>query len=247
MLLDYQKRAEHKTNHNRNCRRHTIYSFDFDFLEYVFPTIMQHHRASTFQRGETSARTIGLINVRSCICRRFGSSSGCRACRGDSPPIPATVARRGSLRTLRSWRNSRVPKRRFPLCYACRTSKEKSVMDTRFAFSLALLLAGRCMFGCVSVAHAQAQQPLYTPGPPVPTAPGSSVTSPENEPPSAARTHKRTAVAKPVHHRGRSMVAGRTLPFYWRIYWDPRLPCCCCPIWNASGPDYGGGWLMSRF
>jgi hypothetical protein len=44
MLLDYQKRAEHKTNHNRNCRRHTIYSFDFDFLEYVFPTIMQHHR-----------------------------------------------------------------------------------------------------------------------------------------------------------------------------------------------------------
>jgi hypothetical protein len=159
-------------------------------------------------------------------------------------------------------------------------------MDKRFAFSLALLLAGGCMFGWVSVAHAQAQPPLYTPGPPVPTAPestapppvpstapgstvpppvpsatpgstapppvpsaapGSSVTSPLNEPRSAARTHKRTAIAKPVHRRGRSIVVGRTLPFYWRVYWDPRLPCCCCSIWNAYGPDYGGGWLMSRF
>jgi hypothetical protein len=140
-------------------------------------------------------------------------------------------------------------------------------MDTRFAFTLAQLLVGGYMLcACVLVAHAQAQQPLYTPGPPVPTAPGSnvpppvptapkpsvppvvptapepSVTPPANEHPSAARTHERTSVAKPVHHRGRFIVAGQRLPYDWRIYWDPRLSCCCCPIWNPYGPD----WLLRR-
>src|SRR6516165_1758754 len=94
------------------------------------------------------------------------------------------------------------------------------VMDTRFAFTLAQLLVGGYMFGaCALVAYAQAQQ--TAPGsnipPPVPTAPGSNVpppvsTAPElappvNEPPSAARTHERRSVAKPVHHRRRSIVA----------------------------------------
>jgi hypothetical protein len=125
------------------------------------------------------------------------------------------------------------------------------------------LLMGGFMFGaCVLVAHAQAQQPLYTPGPAIPTAPGPSappsvptapgpsvppsvptapetnVTPPVNEPPSAARRHERTSVAKPVHHRRRSIVAGQTLTFSPRHYWDPRLPCCCCSIWSYPyGPD----------
>jgi hypothetical protein len=171
--------------------------------------------------------------------------------------------------------NSQVRKTKvFPLCYATWTLKEKSVMHaTRFAFTSTQLLVGGYMFGaCILVAHAQAQQQVAPP-PPSPTAPvinppspngaapqpapvspaapneapGSGVTSPVNEPGSAARTHERKSVAKPVHHRGRSTVAGRTLPFYWRLYWDPRVPCCCCPIWNPYGPDYGGGWLMSRF
>jgi hypothetical protein len=136
-------------------------------------------------------------------------------------------------------------------------------MDTRFAFTLAQFLVGGYMFAaCVPVAHAQAQQPLHTPGPapepsvppiiptapepsvppPVPNAPGSSVTSPVNEPRSAARTHQRTAVAKPVHHRGRFIVAGQ-IPYDWRLYWDPRLSCCCCPIWNYP---YAPDWLLRR-
>jgi len=148
-------------------------------------------------------------------------------------------------------------------------SREKFVMDTRFAFTLAQLLVGGYMFGaCALVAHAQAQQtapgsnvppPVPTaPGsnvpPPVPTAPGSNVpppvsTAPElappvNEPPSAARTHERRPVAKPVHHRRRSMVAGQTIPFSRRHYWDPRWPyCCCCPIWNYP---YDPNWLLRR-
>jgi len=148
-------------------------------------------------------------------------------------------------------------------------SREKFVMDTRFAFTLAQLLVGGYMFGaCALVAHAQAQQtapgsnvppPVPTaPGsnvpPPVPTAPGSNVpppvsTAPElappvNEPPSAARTHERRSVAKPVHHRRRSMVAGQTIPFSRRHYWDPRWPyCCCCPIWNYP---YDPNWLLRR-
>ena len=135
------------------------------------------------------------------------------------------------------------------LCYTCRTSREKFVMRalTIFAFTLAQLLMGGY---CVLVAHAQAQQPLYTPGPTIPTAPGPSVpppvptapepnvTPPVNEPPSAARRHERTSVAKPVHHRGRSIVAGQKLTFSPRHYWDPRLACCCCSIWSYPyGPD----------
>jgi hypothetical protein len=120
-------------------------------------------------------------------------------------------------------------------------------------------LVGGCLavFGaCVLVAHAQAQQPLYTPGPPVPTAPGSNAppsvptapgssvsppvpTAPEssappavNEPRSAARTHERTSLAKTVHHRRRSAVAARTPPYYWRSYWDPSGALLFCPVWN---------------
>jgi hypothetical protein len=134
----------------------------------------------------------------------------------------------------------------FALCYACRT-REKLVMDTRFAVTLARLLVGGYMFcACVLVTHAQAQQPVYTPGPPVPTAPGSNVpppvptapesgvTTPANEPPTAARTHKRKSVAKPVHHRGRSVIAGETPPYYWRGYRDPSgaFLLVFCPSWN---------------
>src|SRR5262249_41375128 len=115
---------------------------------------------------------------------------------------------------------------------------------TRFAFTLAQLLMGGYMFGaCILVADAQAQQPLYTPGPTVPTAPGPSapppvptapeLTSPVNEPPSAARRHERTSIAKPVHHRGRSIVARDNGAFSPRhYYWDHRLPCYCCSIWS---------------
>jgi hypothetical protein len=136
-------------------------------------------------------------------------------------------------------------------------------MNTRFAFTLAQLLVGGYLFAaCVLVAHAQTQQPLYTPGPTVPTAPGSNVpppvttapkpnvpppvpTAPEpsvmppvNEPPSAARTHKRTSAAKRVHHRGRSIVAAPTPPEYWRSYWNPSGAIVFCPVWNCPyDPD----------
>ena len=179
------------------------------------------------------------------------------------------MRRGGSRRSWRSCRNSQVCKIEvFPLCYACRTSREKFVMDTRFAFILTQLLVGGYIFGaCVLAANAQAQKPLNTPGPPVPTAPGSNVpppvptapessvpplvptapepnvTPPVNEQASAARTHERTSVAKPVHHRRRSTVAGQTLPYDWRLYWDPRLSCCCCPGWNYP---YGPDWLLRR-
>jgi hypothetical protein len=135
-------------------------------------------------------------------------------------------------------------------------------MPTRGSKRMALahLLVGGCVAvigTCVLIKHAQAQQPLYTPGPPVPSAPGprvppvpsaapestvppvpsaapeSSVTSPVNEPRSAARTHERTSVAKTVHHRGRSIVAARTPPYYWRSYWDPSGALLLfCPVWN---------------
>ena len=118
-------------------------------------------------------------------------------------------------------------------------------MDTRFAFTLTQLLVGGYLFAaCVLVAHAQTKQPLYTPGPTVPTAPGSNVpppvlttpepgvTPPVNEPPSAARTHKRTSVAKPVRHRGRSIVAAPTTAEYWRSYWDPSGAIVFCSVWN---------------
>jgi hypothetical protein len=129
----------------------------------------------------------------------------------------------------------------------CRTSREKFVMHKliRFAFTPAQLLVGGYMFAsCVPVAHAQAQQPLYTPAPRVPSAaPGPSVTSPVNEPRLAARTHERTFVAKTVHHRGRSVVAAQTLPFSWRRYWDPRSPCC--PIWDYPyGSDRWQWWWV---
>jgi hypothetical protein len=168
--------------------------------------------------------------------------------------------RRGESRP--AWRSCRkflrTQNRVFPLCYGCRTSRKKFVMHTltRLPLILAPLLVGGYVFGArVLVAHAQAQQPLYTPGPPVPTTPGSnvpppvpttpgsSVTPPVHEPPSAARTHKRTSVAKPVHHRSRSIVAGQILPYDWRFYWDPRLSCCCCPVWNYP---YGPDWLLRR-
>jgi hypothetical protein len=140
--------------------------------------------------------------------------------------------------------------RKIPPCYAYRNSTEKFVMDTRFAFTLVRLLMGYMFGACVLAAHAQAQQPAYTPGPPVPSAPGPnvpppvptapepSVTPPVNEPPSAARTHERRSAAKPVHHRGRTIVASQTLTFPPRHYWNPRLPCCCYPIWSYPyGPD----------
>jgi hypothetical protein len=179
-------------------------------------------------------------------------------------------ARRIAANIVKLPKFSSTQNRVFPLCYPCRISREKFVMDTRFAFTLAQLLVGGYMFGaCALVAHAQylpgppiptapgsnVPPPVTTaPGsnvpspvptapepsvpPPVPTAPGSSVTPPVNEPPSAARTHERTSVAKPVHHRRRSIVAGQTLTFSPRHYWDPRLPCCCCPIWSYPyGPD----------
>jgi hypothetical protein len=178
-------------------------------------------------------------------------------------------ARRIAANVVMPPKFSSTQNRVFPPSYACRTSREKFVMSTltRFAFTLTQLLIGGYMFGCVLVAHAQAQQP-YIPGPPVPTAPGPSVpppvptapgpsvtprvptapepnvTPPVNEPPSAARTHERTSVAKPVHHRRRSMVAGQTLTFSPRHYWDPRWPyCCCCPIWNYP---YDPNWLFRR-
>jgi hypothetical protein len=75
---------------------------------------------------------------------------------------------------------------------------------TRFDLTLAQVLVWGYTFGAgVLAANAQAQKPLYTPGPPVPTAPGSNVpppvpTAPEssvpppaNEPPPAARRHER--------------------------------------------------------
>jgi len=154
---------------------------------------------------------------------------------------------RGSRPTWRSCRKfSRSQDRIFPLCYACRTSREKFVMHTltRFPFTLAPLLVGYMFGACVLAANAQAQKPLYTPGPPVPTAPGSNVpppvpTAPEssvpltvNEPRSAARTHERTSVAKRVHHRARPIVAARTPPSYWRSYWDPSGALVFCPTWN---------------
>ena len=162
--------------------------------------------------------------------------------------------------------------RLFPLRYTRWTSREKLVMHTltRFTFTLAQLLVSGYMFGAwVPVAHGQVQQQVAPSPPPAapvtnppspngavpqlapvsPEAPsaavGSNIASPEAR--SAARTHKRKSVAKMVRHRGRSMVAGWTPSFYWRRYWDPRVPCYCWPIWNPYGPDYGGGWLMSRF
>jgi hypothetical protein len=142
---------------------------------------------------------------------------------------------------------------------------------TRFVFRLAQLLVGGYIFGaCILVAHAQAQQEVVPPPPPpaqpapvsnppspnaaspnaapqpapvspaAPSAdPGSGVTSPVNEPSSAARTHKR----KTVHHRGRSIIAGQTLPYDWRHYWDPRPPCC--PVWDYPyGPDRWQWWWV---
>jgi hypothetical protein len=152
----------------------------------------------------------------------------------------------------------------FPLCYACRTSREKFVMHTltRFPFALPQLLGGYMFAACVPVAYAQAQQPLYTPGPPVPTAPGSNLPPPvptaptapgsgvpppvpsapessvppaANEPASAGRTHERKSVAKTVHHRGRSIVAAPTPPpYYWRGYGYPSgaFLLVFCPTWN---------------
>jgi len=71
-------------------------------------------------------------------------------------------------------------------------------------------------------------QPSYTPLSPTtpsetPSAvPEPEVTSPANEnlPPTAARSHRRTSVAetRSVHHRGRSIVAGPTPPYYFSIY-----------------------------
>jgi hypothetical protein len=139
--------------------------------------------------------------------------------------------------------------------------KEKFVMHTlpRFALTLAQFLVWGYVFGaCVLAANAQAQKPLYTPGPPVPTAPGSNVpppvptapgssvpppvpTVPEsgvpptaNETASASRTHKRKSVAKTLHHRGRSFIAAETPPYYWRGYGDPSgaFQLVFCPVWN---------------
>jgi hypothetical protein len=139
--------------------------------------------------------------------------------------------------------------------------KEKFVMHTlpRFALTLAQFLVWGYVFGaCVLAANAQAQKPLYTPGPPVPTAPGSNVpppvptapgssvpppvpTVPEsgvpptaNETASASRTHKRKSVAKALHHRGRSFIAAETPPYYWRGYGDSSgaFQLVFCPVWN---------------
>ena len=70
-------------------------------------------------------------------------------------------------------------------------------------------------------------QPNYKPiSPSTPSAvPEDEATSPGNEdlPRTAARTHRRTTVAKTVHHRGpyyqgRSIVAGPTPPYYYSSY-----------------------------
>ena len=169
---------------------------------------------------------------------------------------------------MKSFQQNGILKYAKSLCYICR--REKFVMRalTRFAFTLAQLLMGEYMFGaCILVADAQAQQPLYTPGPTIPTAPGPSappsvptapgpsvpppvptvpeLTSPVNEPPSAARRHERTSIAKPVHHRGRSIVARDNGAFSPRhYYWDHRLPYCCCSIW---GYPYGSDGLLCRW
>ena len=148
---------------------------------------------------------------------------------------------------------SSTQNRVFPLCYACRTPREKFVMRTltRFAFTLAQPLVWGYMFGaCVLVANAQVPKPLYTPGPPVPTAPGSRApppvpTAPEssvppaanepaaNEPAAAGRTHERKSIAKTIHHRGRFIVVARTPPpYYWRSYLDPSGALLVfCPAW----------------
>jgi hypothetical protein len=117
----------------------------------------------------------------------------------------------------------------------------------RFVVTLTQLLAWGYVFGaCVLAANAQAQKPLYTPGPPVPTAPASSVpppvpTAPEsgvpptaNKTASTSRTHKRKSVAKTLHRRGRSLIAAETPPYYWRGYRDPSgaFLLVYCPVWN---------------
>ena len=97
-------------------------------------------------------------------------------------------------------------------------------------------------------------QPSYKPiSPTTPSAvPESSVTSPVNErlPHSAARTHERTSVAKTVHHRGRSIVAGPTPPHYRGrsivagptppYYYSPYAPYGCA--WRRG---WDGEWYRT--
>ena len=124
-----------------------------------------------------------------------------------------------------------------------------------------ILLSGcAIMFGaCILIEHAQAQpgyvppptplpppvfnpsspytvpQPSYRPITPTTpsTVPGYVVTAPVKErlPHAAARSHRRTAVAKtrPIHHRGRSAV-GRPAPESYSDYYSP------------FGYDYGCAW-----
>ena len=66
-------------------------------------------------------------------------------------------------------------------------------------------------------------QPSYQPiSPTTPSAvpESSEVTSPVNEglTRTAARSHRRTYVAKTAHYRGRSIVAGPTPPYYYSVY-----------------------------
>jgi hypothetical protein len=90
-------------------------------------------------------------------------------------------------------------------------------------------------------------QPSYkTISPTTPSAvPEDEVTSPVNEdlPPTAARAHKRTSVAKTVHHRGptiyyrrRSIIAGPTPPYYY----SPYAPYGCA--WRRG---WDGEWFRT--
>ena len=140
---------------------------------------------------------------------------------------------------------------------------------TRFAFTPARLLVGGYVFGaCVLAAHAQAQHQVVPPPPtptapvsnppspnavpqpapvspvaPSPTTPGSSVAPPANESTPAEHIHERTSHAKRAHRRGRSIMAGQTIPFSRRRYWDPRPPSC--PVWDFPyGPDRWQWWWV---
>jgi hypothetical protein len=133
--------------------------------------------------------------------------------------------------------------------------------------ALAQVLVGGCavVFG-VLIDHAQAQfavppppPPVFNPSPPnttvpqpsyqpvSPTTPGAvpdnEVTLPVNEslPRTAARSHRRTSVAKTVRHRGpyyrgRSIVAGPTPPYYY----SPFAPYGCA--WQRG---WDGEWYRT--
>jgi len=130
--------------------------------------------------------------------------------------------------------------------------------------ALAQLLVGGCVVvSCVLIEYAQAQfavpplpppvfnppspnrtvpQPSYTPASPTtPSAvPGNEVTPPVNErlPRTATRVHERRSVARarPVYHRGRSIVVGPTAESY-SDYYSPFFGYYGC-AWQRSWDGY---------